>query len=263
MPTEELEIRIPQTDPSVDQDEEWCEVVLDGETVRVRFHDYAAIYAIPGLYEALFYDKLECCSPQTVCGLLLDELEAEGHRVSELRVLDLGAGNGMAGERLAGAHSIVGVDIVEEAAMAAKRDRPAVYDDYLVVDFTQLPASTAQMLEQRRLNCLVTVAALGFGDIPPRAFAEAYNLITDGGWIAFNIKEDFLDHEGDGTGFSRLIRRMLGAGVLERLDQRAYPHRLSAGGEPLQYVAMIGRKHEDVPEELVQAADSFVASNGG
>lgn len=255
MPTpESLEIRIPENEPHVDQDEEWCEVSMDGETFRVRFHDYAEIYAIPGLYEALFYEKLECCSPQTVCGLLADQLDAEGADLGDLRILDLGAGNGMVGERLAGAGSIVGVDIIEEAADAARRDRPGVYDDYLVLDFTELPDSARDLLERRDLNGLVTVAALGFGDIPPRAFAEAYNLIADGGWIAFNIKEDFLDREEDGTGFSRLIRKMLVAGVLDRLDQRAYPHRLSAGGDPLHYVAIIGRKNSDVPDELVEAA---------
>lgn len=254
--SESLEIRIPETAPHLDQDEEWCEVSVNGDTFRVRFHDYDEIYAVPGLYEALFYDKLECCSPQTVCGLLTDELKSEGADIGDLRVLDLGAGNGMAGEQLEGAGSIVGVDIIEEAAAAARRDRPGIYEDYLVLDFTELPDAARELLERKRLNCLVTVAALGFGDIPPRAFAEAYNLIVDGGWIAFNIKEDFLSREDDGTGFSRLIRKMLAAGVLERLDQRAYPHRLSAGGEPLHYVAIIGRKHTDVPDELVEAAST-------
>jgi predicted TPR repeat methyltransferase len=258
---EQLEIRIPEAHPAVDQDEEWCEVCMNGRTFRVRFHDYAEIYAVPGLYEALFYDKLQCCSPQTVCGLLGDELKAEGIDLGDLRILDLGAGNGMVGEQLEGADSIVGVDIIEEAAEAAVRDRPGVYEDYLVLDFTDLPSPARELLERRRLNCLITVAALGFGDIPPRAFAEAFNLIADDGWIAFNIKEDFLSSKHR-TGFSRLIRRMLDAGVLERLDQREYPHRLSVAGEPLHYVALIGRKHEDVPDELVEGAESVVETAG-
>lgn len=258
----EFEIRIPEVPADVDQDEEWCEVCLNGDTFRVRFHDYAEIYSVPGLYEALFYEKLQCCSPQTVCGLLSEKLETENVDLADVRVLDLGAGNGMVGERLEGAGSLVGVDIVEEAARAAGRDRPGVYDDYLVLDFTDLPDSARELLEQRRLNCLITVAALGFGDIPPRAFAEAYNLVCDDGWIAFNIKQDFLNGE-DGTGFSRLIRRMFAGGALEPLERRAYPHRLSSCGDPLNYVAVIGRKRKDVPSELVEAAESFAAERNG
>ena len=39
---------------------------------------------------------------------------------------------------------------------------------------------------------MTTVAALGFGDIPPDAFAAAFNLVEDGGHVAFTIKEDFI-----------------------------------------------------------------------
>ena len=38
----------------LDQDEEWCEIVMNGERQRIRLHDYAAIYNVPGLYEQLF-----------------------------------------------------------------------------------------------------------------------------------------------------------------------------------------------------------------
>ena len=33
---------------------------------------------------------------------------------------------------------------------------------------------------------MVTVTALGFGDIPTRAFIEAFNIIKNEGWVAFN-----------------------------------------------------------------------------
>ena len=63
-------------------------------------------------------------------------------------------------------------------------------------------------LSSWRFNCMVSVAALGFGDIPVRVFAEAYNLVEDGGWVAFNIKETFLDNR-DTTGFSLFIRNLI------------------------------------------------------
>ena len=48
----------------------------------------------------------------------------------------------------------------------------------------------------------MTVAALGYGDIPPQAFAEAFNLISDHGWVAFNIKDRFLQEEKSGSNTS-------------------------------------------------------------
>ncbi|GAC1325920.1 MAG: hypothetical protein NVSMB25_24870 [Thermoleophilaceae bacterium] len=250
-PIDQLDVQLPAKE-SLDQDREWCFVRTDDGRRRIRFHDYHEIYSIPGLYEHLFYDLLECCSPQTVRVLLERELRAEGVDPAELTVLDLGAGNGMVGEELSdlGVGSIVGVDLIEEAAMAAERDRPGTYDDYHVVDLTDLSRAGRKALRAHDFNCLTSVAALGFGDIPPRAFAAAFDLVANGGWIAFNIKEDFLD-DRDGTGFSRLIARLLDAGVLEQRAQRVYRHRLSTNGEPLNYVAIVAVKVSDVPTELL------------
>ena len=129
-------------------------------------------------------------------------------------MLDVGAGNGMVGEELdrMGAKHIVGVDIIPEAAEAAERDRPGVYDDYFVVDLTDVPAGELAGCEAHQFNCLTTVAALGFGDIPPEAFTTAYNLVEDGGLIAFNIKERFVT-DGDRSGFEDLISTALDDGT--------------------------------------------------
>jgi SAM-dependent methyltransferase len=243
-------------DKPLEQDHEWCDVTIDGETERIRFHDYDRIYSIPGLYEHLFYDELECCSPETVCGLLHEQMEAANADPAHLSVLDLGAGNGMVGEQLRemGVSEIVGIDLLPEAKMAAERDRPGLYRDYFVVDLCDLPGDTRADLARRRFNCLATVAALGFGDIPPRAFAEAFNLVADGGWIAFNIKEHFLD-DGDPTGFAKLIGKLLDSGIVEQRAEKVYCHRLSTNGEQLDYVAIVGVKHSDVPAELVDQAE--------
>jgi len=233
----------PRADAGITQDEEWCEVTIDGERRRIRFHDYAEIYEIPGLYEALFYEALECCSPRTVRSLLETELERADFDPTELVALDLGAGNGIVGEELLdlGARTIVGVDIVEAAAEAVERDRPDVYDEYLVADLTRLSPDEHERLSDRPFNCLTSVAALGFGDIPPQAFTAAYGLLEPGGWIGLTIKEDFLATE-DPTGFQMLIRRMLEDGSLDLRAKRRYRHRLSSLGEPLHYVAMIATK---------------------
>ena len=62
------ELRLPEKDLA--QDEEWCEIVVHGEKRRIRFHDYADVFRIPGLYEELFYGHLECCSPSYLSNLL-------------------------------------------------------------------------------------------------------------------------------------------------------------------------------------------------
>jgi predicted TPR repeat methyltransferase len=242
--TTDLSVTFPSTsDGRLSQDREWCRVIVDGEQRTIRFHDYDEIYAIPGLYERIFYEHLECRSPAEVVGLLGERLREAGEDPAELSAIDVGAGNGIVGEELRrlGARALVGVDIIPEAAEAAARDRPDVYDDYLVCDLTRLGAADRERLSAERPNCMTTVAALGFDDMPPRAFEQAFELVAPDGWVAFNIKADFLDG-GDDTGFRQLIASMVNSGELEVCARRRYRHRLSMQGEPLDYVAVVGRK---------------------
>lgn len=236
-------------DQQLDQDEEWCEALVDGQRLRVRFHDYHLIYEIPGLYERIFYDVLECSSPGVIRTLLSRVLAEQGMDPADLRVLDVGAGNGMVGEeiRALGAGTIHGIDIIEEASAAAVRDRPAVYDDYLVADLTDLTREQREALVADDLNTMTTVAALGFGDMPPEAFAVAFNLISTPGLLVFTIKEDFVAAD-DSSGFNRLIQRMFAEQVIVPLAEEHYRHRLSVRGEPLHYVAFVARKMSDIPD---------------
>lgn len=246
---EELDIHFPEVSDDTDQDQEWCAVHLNGSRRRIRFHDYHEVYSIPGLYEYIFYDKLKCSSPETVRSLLEQEVAKDSVDPKSLRVLDVGAGNGIVGEELArmGAGHLVGLDIIQEAEDAANRDRPNVYQDYFVVDLTDIPPAARTGLQQHNFNCLASVAALGFDDMPPLAFAEAYNFISSPGWIAFNIKEVFLEERSDQTGFSNLIGRMLREGLLEQRAQKRYRHRFSMTGRPLHYDAIVAVKKDDVP----------------
>ncbi len=243
------DIRLPDVN-GLDQDEEWCEVREDGSWHRLRFHDYHEIYDRPGLYEAIFYERLGCCSPERVVQQLNEVLEDHPDSPEDLKVLDLGAGNGMVGEELkdAGVEKVVGVDIIPEAKKAALRDRPEVYEDYVVTDMTDIPEPVEEKLRKQGLNCLSTVAALGFGDIPAAAFLNALDLIDTPGWIAFNIKEDFLD-ESDRAGFAGLIHKLCDDGIIRMEAYRRYPHRLAITGEPLHYVAVVATKRRDVPDE--------------
>ena len=96
-------VRFPAIDPhTLDQHEAHFTLVEDsGKEVSIRFHDYAAIYERPGLYEQLFYERLKCQSPQKVVDILRYTMETGSESFSELRVLEFGAGNGMVGEELA------------------------------------------------------------------------------------------------------------------------------------------------------------------
>jgi SAM-dependent methyltransferase len=236
-----------------DQDAEWCEVETPEGRHRVRFHDYGEIYTIPGLYEHLFYEELQCDSPKTIRRLLSNVIDERGLDAGELVVLDVGAGNGMVGEELSelGATSIVGIDIIEEAAAAAERDRPGVYDDYRVMDLTDPEPGDDAAMAAAGFNCLTTVAALGFGDIPPNAFARAFNYVEDGGLISFNIKDRFT-RQADQSGFGRLLHRMHDEGVLEPVVEHRYRHRLAASGDPLHYMAYVSEKTHDVPADWVE-----------
>jgi len=237
----------------LDQDEEWCEIEMAGERRRIRFHDYAAIYAVPGLYERLFAERLDCDSPRVVTELLGQELRSAKVNTAPLTALDFGAGNGMVGELLAelGIGELVGADLLPAARDAAHRDRPGLYADYHALDLTQLEADDRRDLMRHDFDLMVCVAALGFGDIPPLAFAEAFNLVGSPGWIAFNIRDRFLAESG---GFGGFIARMFDEGVLEERTRRCYTHRVSVHGAPLEYYALIAEKKADVPLEWARDA---------
>lgn len=248
-PASQLVVRFPEVQGDApDQDREFCEVLVDGQRRRIRFHDYDEIYRVPGLYEAIFHEHLKCTSPEVVIGLLAAELEKAGVDPSTLRGLDVGAGNGLIGRQLQliGVESLIGVDLLPEAAEAAARDRPGLYEDYLACDLTAMSRAEKERIKANDPNLLTTVAALGFGDIPCDAFVTAYNNVADGGWIAFNIKAEFLD-QADKSGFAHLVQRMLDEGILEEKTRSRYDHRLSMTGEALEYIAIIGLKRGDAP----------------
>ena len=246
----------PQNAEDLAQDEVCFYIVEDGERVRLRLHDYEAIYERPGLYEQLFYDRLKCTSPTKVADILRKTVEANGQDATTLRVLDLGAGNGMMGEALKrqGVARLVGVDIINEARNACLRDRPGMYDEYYVADFTDVDAELSEDIHEWQIDCLTSVAALGFGDIPHRAFVQALQFVRQGGWAAFNIKHTFLD-PSDTTGFSTLVRELLFSEAIEVYHIERYWHRLSMEGNPLAYFALVVRKQADLPTELLKSTE--------
>ena len=82
-------------------------------------------------------------------------------------------------------------------------------------------------------------------------------LKTDG-WVAFNIKETFLDHT-DNTGFSRFIRELIFSKYLDVYELERYTHRLSMEGVRLKYFALVGRWTASIPLDFLNSIG--VASN--
>ena len=253
---ERFALRLPdaaQVD-DLDQDEEWCELKLDGHWKRVRLHDYHEIYDVPGLYEKLFHRTLRCNSPRRVAGLFAQVLGDWPVEVQPRCVFDVGAGGGMVGAQMleqTSAERVIGIDLISQARAAADRDRPWVYDDYFVANLCDLPEKVEMRIRDHQPDCLTTVAALGFGDIPTRAFITALDIIETPGWVVFNIKENFLEEASDCSGFAGLIHQLRCQGVLRVEAFRRYRHRISTLGKPLHYVAMVARKMTDVPDEYL------------
>jgi len=231
----------------LDQNEEFFTLVTDNRSKRLRIHDYDEVYKIPGLYEEVVYDYLKCDSPRMVCTLLEQEINAARGPKNEMRVLDFGAGNGISGECLADkfdCDALIGLDIVPEARQAARRDRPEIYNDYYVMDLSEPSRKDLKTLEKWDFNVLLTIAALGYGDIPTQGFINAFNLVEKNGWIAFNIKDRFLS-DADDTGYHDTLKAMMGDS-LEVLKIEHYCHRLSMSGDPLHYYAVVGRKKDEI-----------------
>ncbi len=244
--TQNYEIIIPDLSNTPDQHEEWVTLDFGERKEKIRFHNYSKIYEIEGLYEKLFRDQLNCNSPQVISQMLIEAVKAEDKTSDYLKVLDFGAGNGMVAEELHqnGVKTIVGADILPEAKIAALRDRPKVYKDYYVMDFSELEVEEQRHLEKYNFNALITVAALGFGDIPPQALINAFNLVENGGWVAFNIRDKFLSSDDD-SGFQEVVSWMSDE-HLEIKKTKTYLHRYSMTGEELTYKAFVGKKIKDV-----------------
>lgn len=249
------QIQFPPTDVrELCQDEVYFYLKTENEKEKILLHDYDRIFSVPGLYEQVVYDRLKCQSPSTVVRVLRESVAQSNQGLNELRVLDLGAGNGMVGEELKkhGVSRLVGADIIPEARDATERDRPGIYDAYYVMDFLNLADAERDEMKSWSLDCLVCVAALGFGDIPASAFLEAFNMIGKEGWVSFNIKETFLDRNDD-SGFSHLIRELIFSEYLDLYQLQRYRHRFSIEGDPLYYFALGGKKNADVPPSFLES----------
>jgi SAM-dependent methyltransferase len=222
-------------------DEAWFEFGPTDARRRLAFHDYAAIYAEPGLYERVFIEELGMRSTFEVVRLFGKALRQQGLDPAGQRVLDVGAGNGIGGAELRalGVGSVVAVDLEPMAARAAARDRPDVYEEFVVADL----ATQADRFARYGLTAVVALSAIGPGHVPPDALRRTLDQLGPGGLYAFAVMPALLpgseDAAGQETGYPGYLSELLAQSEL--LAREAYVHRRQADGSPHDAVALVGR----------------------
>lgn len=227
----------------------------DGEYVALRtdaseeeivhLHDYERIYRVPGLYEHIVQDLLECRSPQTSIDGLARALAELGIDPAEIVLLDLGAGTGIVGELAGGigVRTLIGVDALDAARTACLRDRRGVYHDYLVGELAAPSVGLLARLREHRPTALISAGAFGGTHAPPAALLSALALLPTDAPVVFTIDERWMQSDGPG-GFRTPVAQLLSSGQLRLLERARFQHRLSTAGDPIHYELVVAAKGE-------------------
>jgi SAM-dependent methyltransferase len=202
----------------------------------VHLHDYARIYETPGLYEHIVQELLECSSPQVAVAALTSAIGQLRLDPADLVLLDLGAGTGLVAELLAplGLAGVVALDLLPQARDAARRDRPAVYRDYLVGDLADPAPELVALLERHELRGLIAAGALGGSHMPASALDRALALLPAGSPVVFTVHEHWTQTDAPG-GLRTPLARLFDSGELQLLERSRFRHRLTTTGMPITY----------------------------
>ena len=212
------------------------EYVALSEQETIHLHDYPRIYAVPGLYEYIVQERLQCRSPQVAADGLLRVITRLAMEPSSMTVLDVGSGTGLVGElvRDGGVARVVGVDALAEARAACLRDRPGVYADYLVGDLASGSGTLPARLVEYAPGGLISAGAFGGTHAPPSALINALSVLPAGAPVAITIDERWMDGS-DPEGFGVAVERLAAQGDLVLLERERFLHRITTTGEPIYY----------------------------
>ena len=219
----------------------------DGEYIAlsehdiVHLHEYERVYAVPGLYEHVVQELLQCRSPQVAAEGFVRAAASLGLEPGSMTVLDVGAGTGLVGElvRRGGVANVVGVDSLSAARAACLRDRPGVYAEY-VVGYFELGDGLREELRPYEFGGLVSAGAFGGAHATPRALENALAILPPGAPVAFTIDERWMD-ESDPEGFGAAVERLVADGALMVTERTRFRHRVTTTGEPSYYQLVVGR----------------------
>jgi SAM-dependent methyltransferase len=158
-----------------------------------------------------------------------------------MTVLDVGAGTGLVGEllRRGGVARVVGVDSLPAAREACLRDRPGVYDGYLVGDLSR-DGELRAALRPYGLGGLVSAGAFGGAHAAPGALEDALAVLPPGAPVIFTIDERWMDLS-DPDGFGATVERLVADGDLVVRERTRFRHRVTTTGEPIFYQLIAGR----------------------
>jgi hypothetical protein len=211
----------------------------DGTVEEVVLHDYARVYALPGVYEQIVQEALGCRSPLQVARMLAGALDALQRDPSDTRVIDVASGNGVSGEalRAVGVDVVLGTDIMPQARAAALRDRPGVYDEYLTLDLTALSPEQATHVRSLRADALTCVAPVGTvpGAVPPQAIAGGCRLLA-GEPLVVALHDP---RHGEPDPLSRRFFAEWVGAEATLLDHERYLHRFLVTGAPYELEASV------------------------
>jgi len=235
---------VAQDDPAIGD-----ELILvrydDGRVQELRLHDYAQLYALPGVYEQIVQERLGCRSPAELASMLAEAADGLGWERSGVRVLDLAAGNGVSGEALAaaGLRPVLGSDIVASAREAALRDRPGLYDEYLTLDLLALTDAQRSAVAGLQANALCCVAPVGDhpSQLPTAALVAAARLLTADALVVY--MHDPSVGAADPVTQQLWNAELGGPGRItaQELRRRRYLHRYTVNGEPFEMDGVVWR----------------------
>jgi hypothetical protein len=210
-----------------------------GLDVELDLHDYARIYEVPGLYERVVQELLECRSPQVSANLVARVGRRCGVPASKLRVLDVGAGNGVSGEylRSQGIEHLAAIDSIEQARLACLRDRPGLYESYEIAETGVQFTEALERLRRFDANVLSCVGALGGGHVPNASVAAAVESLASPALVVLTIAERWLGPVGV-EGYLQVLSGSLRSTRMDLVIEESFTHRLDMSGEPIPYRAI-------------------------
>jgi predicted TPR repeat methyltransferase len=203
-----------------------------GRAVRTGLHDYAALYAVPGLYEAVYFERLGGRAP-AVLAERLAEVVAEPAAVT---VLDVGAGTGAVGGELwaRGFRRIFATDLEPASVQAIERDRGELHAGARVCDLVTPSGDDRAWLRSVAPDVVTVAGAVGFGHLPVAAFRTLTERLGPGGLLALTVARGFerepalAEHAG-----------LFGGGAYRERERRDGLHRRTAAGGELLVTALV------------------------
>lgn len=221
----------------------------NGKERRIQLHDYATIYSMPGLYEQLAVETLGYRSYKFMATFLSEELKKHNMLFDSISLLELGAGSGLFGREIykEGVTSLVGMDIVPEAATAANYADDKTYQHYFTEDLTNITPSTKEFITDSKLNVFVCCSALSDGHIPINAFINGINLIENDGWVLFNISKHSYEDKNNAimTFFNDAVEKQ----QLKTVTIKNHTHRKFCNGDDLEYTTFLAKKLSHITQQ--------------